>query len=64
MSAAHSLLADCRSAAVALMIGNATSRQRRSPGSVGVRIGASAPMAAPLTGSLMVAEIEFHASWL
>ena len=38
--------------------------ERRSPASVGVSTGASAPITAPLTGSLMVADTEFHASWL
>src|SRR5665647_719688 len=37
---------------------------RRSPGSLGVSTGASAPIAAPLTGNLIVADAEFHASWL
>ncbi|NMM25488.1 MAG: hypothetical protein HHJ11_18795 [Phycicoccus sp.] len=64
MSAAHSRDAVCRAAFAWLRIGNATRKLRRSPGSVGVRTGASAPRTAPLTGSLMVALIEFHASWL
>ena len=37
---------------------------RRSPGAVGVRTGARAPMAAPLTGSVIVELMEFQASWL
>jgi len=37
---------------------------RRSPGAVGVSTGASAPIAAPLTGSLIVALTLFQASWL
>ena len=39
-------------------------KERRSPVSLGVRTGASAPITAPLAGSLRVALIEFQASWL
>lgn len=63
MSAAHSALAVSRSATVWGRIGTATSRQRRSPGSVGAKTGASAPITAPRAGSLMVAEMLFQASW-